>query len=225
MNRRRGTGSAEALAEDLERWLRGEPVSARPPGVWEWARQAWRNRPPPLDYAWPALVWMGVLILATHGAVFLVVLLGAAAPWVWAVLLVRIAGMWEVLRRYFMTRFRQLDGRERHTLIICLGHLAAEASLAVVYGPLSPSAPSRQVLARLPAPHADFGIGVVHLRLDVLGPAHPGRPCGHGARAGAGLAARMVAVAVRRDGGRVLVVVRLLRPQILRTSRQKSVVL
>jgi hypothetical protein len=118
--------------------------------VWEWARQAWRNRPPPLDYAWPALVWMGVLVLAAHGAVFLVVLLGASAPWVWAVLLARMAGMWVVFRRYFMTRFRLLDGRERHTLIICLGHLAAEASLAVVYGPLTPSAPSRQVLAAYP---------------------------------------------------------------------------
>jgi eukaryotic-like serine/threonine-protein kinase len=142
--------SAEALAEDLERWLRDEPVSARPPGVWEWARQAWRNRPPPLDYAWPALIWMGVLLLAAHGAVFLVVLLGAAAPWVWTAFLVRTAGMWMVFRRYFMTRFRLLDGRERHTLIICLGHLAAEASLAVVYGPLSPFAPSRQVLAAYP---------------------------------------------------------------------------
>ena len=42
---------------------------------------------------------MGVILLTTHGAVFLAVLLGAAAPWVWAVLLVRIAGMWEVQRR------------------------------------------------------------------------------------------------------------------------------
>jgi WD40 repeat protein len=37
--------SAEALADDLERWLRGEPVVARPPGLFRRVRQWARRRP------------------------------------------------------------------------------------------------------------------------------------------------------------------------------------
>jgi WD40 repeat protein/tRNA A-37 threonylcarbamoyl transferase component Bud32 len=38
-------GSAEALAEDLERWLAGEPVRARPSSAWERAGKWARRRP------------------------------------------------------------------------------------------------------------------------------------------------------------------------------------
>jgi WD40 repeat protein/tRNA A-37 threonylcarbamoyl transferase component Bud32 len=37
--------SAKALAEDLERWLRGEPIQARPSGTWEQAVKWARRRP------------------------------------------------------------------------------------------------------------------------------------------------------------------------------------
>jgi hypothetical protein len=38
-------GSAEAVAEDLERWLRHEPISARPISVWERGRKWVRRQP------------------------------------------------------------------------------------------------------------------------------------------------------------------------------------
>ena len=44
-NPQRRYGSAEALAEDLERWLRCEPVLARPTSRWETARKWVRRQP------------------------------------------------------------------------------------------------------------------------------------------------------------------------------------
>ena len=38
-------GSAEALADDLKRWLRHEPIRARPTGIWERGVQWARRRP------------------------------------------------------------------------------------------------------------------------------------------------------------------------------------
>jgi WD40 repeat protein len=49
-------GSAEALAEDLERWLAGEPIQARPASAWERALKWARRRP-----AAAALVVVSVL--------------------------------------------------------------------------------------------------------------------------------------------------------------------
>jgi WD40 repeat protein len=50
-------GSAEALAEDLEHWLAGEPILARPGGTWERAAKWARRRP-------AAAALVGVSLLA-----------------------------------------------------------------------------------------------------------------------------------------------------------------
>jgi WD40 repeat protein len=66
-------GSAEALAEDLERWLRGEPIHARPAGGLERAAKWARRRP-----AVAALTAAVVLVSAAG-------VLGIAAQWQHAV--------------------------------------------------------------------------------------------------------------------------------------------
>jgi WD40 repeat protein len=57
-------GSAEALAEDLERWSRGEPITARPAGklemAWKWARRK------------PALAALAATVLVATAALLIV---------------------------------------------------------------------------------------------------------------------------------------------------------
>ena len=65
-------GSAEAAAEDLERWQRGEPIQARPASSWE---RSWRwcRRKPALAAASAAAALGVLLALITFGVAFLVV--------------------------------------------------------------------------------------------------------------------------------------------------------
>ena len=61
-------GSAEALAEDLDRWLVGEPIQARRSSVWEKTyKKAKRN---PVAAALVAVSTLAVLVLVIGGHVF-----------------------------------------------------------------------------------------------------------------------------------------------------------
>jgi serine/threonine-protein kinase len=62
---KRRYGSAEALAEDLERWLRGEPITARPVGAWE-RTVKWAKRRPGVA-ALAMVSCLALLVLAGSG--------------------------------------------------------------------------------------------------------------------------------------------------------------
>jgi eukaryotic-like serine/threonine-protein kinase len=64
-------GSAEALADDLERWLRGEPIRGRRISLWGRAVK-WARRKPAAAAAW----LLGLLVLVLGG-------LGGGAAWMW----------------------------------------------------------------------------------------------------------------------------------------------
>src|SRR5262249_22913578 len=64
-------GSAEALADDLERWLRGEPIRGRRIRLWGRAVK-WVRRKPAAAAAW----LLGLLVLVLGG-------LGGGAAWMW----------------------------------------------------------------------------------------------------------------------------------------------
>jgi hypothetical protein len=91
-----------------------------------------------------------------------------------------------------MARFRLLGRHERHSLLIGLGHLAAEAAIFAALGPLSPSAPARQVLDCYPALMAVTGMA-----LFITGSTYWGRllPVGLGLMALAPLLAWLPAIA------------------------------
>jgi tetratricopeptide (TPR) repeat protein len=59
-------GSAEALADDLDRWLRGEPILARPSGIWSRARK-WAKRRPAVAALGAALVLVSAAGLIDFG--------------------------------------------------------------------------------------------------------------------------------------------------------------
>jgi WD40 repeat protein/tRNA A-37 threonylcarbamoyl transferase component Bud32 len=61
--------SAEALAEDLERWLAGEPIKARPTSAWERGVKWVKRRPAAAAFIATAVLFLGAV--AATGIVFL----------------------------------------------------------------------------------------------------------------------------------------------------------
>ena len=156
--------TANDLADELERFLRGDPVTARPPGLWEWLRQLARTRPEPsANYSWPVTVWFGFLVLISNATIAIVVRYGGSALSVWAANIAGAAGMLLALWYYMLRRFRHLPPTERHSLIIAAGHVSIVLTMTATYVPLSVSASARTALVMYPALAAVSGLGLFTL--------------------------------------------------------------
>jgi serine/threonine-protein kinase len=152
---------ADELAEDLDRYARGEPVAAQPPGFWDWLRQLARTRPDPNpNYSWPVTVWFGLIILALNGVIYTLVRTGGPAAGVWVSVVAAAGANTAVLWWYMLRKFRQLPPTERHSLILAAGTTATHVALALAYVPLSVSVPAREALGMYPALAAVSGLGM-----------------------------------------------------------------
>ena len=161
--------SAEALADDLDAFARGDGVAARPPGVWGWVRQAVYRTPERFPhYAWEVKVWFGMVAIFTQVGVAAAVHLDAGIGWVWAAILTGWVVAGGALQWYMGTRFTRLPETERHSMLIAVGHLVAHAAVTIGYLPWS--GPASGGLAIYPGL-----FGVTGLALFVVGSTHWGR--------------------------------------------------
>jgi serine/threonine-protein kinase len=152
--------TAQEVAEELDRCLRGEPVKARPPGFWDWLLQLARTRPEPHPrYSWQVTVWFGAIVLLANALVYFMVRTDAPAAGIWVVNLSFAFGFVTVLWWYMLRRFRQLPVTERHSLVNAVGHIAVYIPLLVAFVPLSLSTPARAGLGIYPPLAALSGIG------------------------------------------------------------------
>jgi serine/threonine-protein kinase len=142
--------TAAKLADDLERYLRGEGVSARAPGLFDWLRQLWRAQPQP-SYSWEALVWLGAILLVTFSVMFGVVRADGRLFWVWALFVFCWISVGVTLWWHMARRFRRLPPAERHSMMIAVGYAISSVALTFAVVPLDFSTSARECLVAFPA--------------------------------------------------------------------------
>jgi predicted Ser/Thr protein kinase len=150
--------TAAELADDLERYLRGEGVSARAPGLFDWLRQLWRAQPQP-SYSWEVLVWFGAILLIVFVAMFGVIRTDGTLLWVWSLFITSWVGVAFVLWWYMARRFRRLPPSERHNMMIAVGHSLSSVALTLAVVPLDLSLPARECVGVFPALLTLSGLG------------------------------------------------------------------
>jgi serine/threonine-protein kinase len=137
--------SADALADDLERFLRGEAVEARPQGVWQHVTR-WARREPALASrlgglgAFALIIQANYLLLGSNTPALHFAVLGVVAVWALGSLLCQrlltrrvwaepVRYLWAGGEPFMVTALLILTGNEGSSLLIAYPLLVAGAGL------------------------------------------------------------------------------------------------
>lgn len=122
--------SAQALADDLDRFLQGEPLIYRRPS---WAaglsRVLSRRRLTTSMGSWPFGYILAVLALLTHGLITWIVVVGAWGGWAYALLGLDLAGWVFLYGWYLLARLQSLTPVERQSAALQCGTMLACVTL------------------------------------------------------------------------------------------------
>ena len=151
--------SAAALADDLSRFLIGDPPAARPPGFWDWLRQLSRIRPDPTpNKLWPSPALFGVIVLIANAVVYGLARYGGAAMHVWIVNVASGCALVLLLWWFGLRRFREVSVIDRHSLITAAGKVIVYVTVPAAYVPLSFDVPATVALGIYPAMFTASGL-------------------------------------------------------------------
>jgi hypothetical protein len=144
--------SAAALAEDLDHFLHGEPVSVQPPGVWDWLVHAMRTRPHlSPEYTWSAPIWLGGITFAQHAAICAFIHFDQPMWTVFTAFAASWFGLGAAIWFLLLRRFRLVPLTERHSIVVSIANVVAQVVLLFVIVPLNVQAPSREFLPYYPS--------------------------------------------------------------------------
>jgi serine/threonine-protein kinase len=143
--------SALALAEDLERYLAGEPILGRGRAFLRRLGQTFRTHHLVALHAWgPITLWTGVISGVANLAGFWLIRTDQPKQLLWACSTGAVILIALVLWYYLRQRWRSLTVGERHTLTILIGGILAMTTLVLLTTPLDGSATAEERLALYP---------------------------------------------------------------------------